>query len=108
MIHRELAKHRRDGATKEAMHVAELIHELPTAVLDEEGRTYLARVWGAERRDGTWEGWLEFDPADGEPEPLRTERETTQPNRAALEYWAFGLQPVYLDGAFARARGRLP
>lgn len=88
--------------------MAELIHETPTAVEDEAGRVYRVRVWGAERSDGTWEGWLEFDPADGGPDSLRTERETSQPNRAAVDYWAHGLQPIYLDGAFARARGRLP
>ena len=54
--------------------MAQLIHEPPTAVLDEEGRTYLVRVWGAERSDGTWEAWLEFDPRDGGPDLLRTER----------------------------------
>ena len=29
----------------------------------------------------------------------------TQPARAALEYWATGVEPIYLDGALARARG---
>jgi len=38
---------------------------------------------------------------------LRTEQETSQPNRAAIEYWADGLEPIYLDGALARAQGRL-
>jgi hypothetical protein len=88
--------------------VAELIHEHSRAVLDEDGRTYIVRVWGAERGDGTWEGWLEFDPADGQTDPLRTGRETSQPNRTAVGYWATGLEPIYLEGAFARARGRLP
>ena len=32
----------------------------------------------------------------------RTGRETTQPDRVALEHWATGLEPLYLDGAFAR------
>ncbi len=88
--------------------MAELIHEHSTAVLDEEGRKYVVRIWAAERSDGTWEGWLEFDPADGRTEPLQTQRETSQPNRTAISYWATGLEPIYLDGAFARARGRLP
>jgi hypothetical protein len=35
---------------------------------------------------------------------LHTDRETSQPNRAALEYWADGLEPVYLEGALARAQ----
>ena len=35
---------------------------------------------------------------------LRTERETTQPNRGAVAYWADGLEPIYLEGAFNRAQ----
>ena len=34
---------------------------------------------------------------------IRTARETTQPDREALEYWASGLSITYLKGAFARA-----
>lgn len=34
---------------------------------------------------------------------LRTGQETSQPNRSALEYWATGLETIYLDGAFKRA-----
>jgi hypothetical protein len=49
-----------------------------------------------------WEGWLEFLPLDG-GEPLCTGRETTQPNRDALAYWASGLEPIYFEGAFERA-----
>jgi hypothetical protein len=30
-----------------------------------------------------------------------------QPNCPALEYWAEGLKPIYLEGAIARAQGRL-
>ena len=32
-----------------------------------------------------------------------TDRETTQPNLRALEYWATGLTPAYLEGALDRA-----
>ena len=34
---------------------------------------------------------------------LRSPRETTQPNRQDVEYWATGLTPVYLEGALRRA-----
>jgi hypothetical protein len=87
---------------------AELIHEHSTRVKDLDGTTYVARVCGKGRADGTWEGWLEFHPTDGHQPMLRTGRETSQPNRVSIEYWASGLEPIYLDGAFARARGRLP
>lgn len=69
---------------------------------------YLARVYGRERTDGTWEGWLEFHPTNRQKPILRTGQETSQPNRVTLEYWALGLEPIYLDGALARAQGRLP
>jgi len=46
-----------------------------------------------------------FVPADGSS-PLATPRETTQSNRQALEYWANGLEPIYLEGAFSRAVSR--
>jgi hypothetical protein len=63
---------------------------------------YRVSICGRQRADGTWEGWTEFDPQDGSP-VLRTPRETTQPNRPDLEYWASGLTPVYLEGALRRA-----
>jgi hypothetical protein len=67
------------------------------------GVAYRVRAMGAERHDGTWVGWLEFvDPATGRVR--RTDRETTQPNRITLVYWASGVQPVYLRGAFDRSR----
>jgi hypothetical protein len=34
----------------------------------------------------------------------RTGQETSQPDRKALEYWATGLEAVYLEGALARAK----
>lgn len=49
-----------------------------------------------------WEGWLEFVPVAG-GSPVRTPRETEQPNRDDLMYWAQGLTRVYLDGALSRA-----
>ncbi len=68
-----------------------------------DGTTYVARVFGQPRADGTWEGWLEFV-AVGAGVVLRTEQATTQSNREGVSYWASGLEPSYLEGAFARAR----
>lgn len=68
--------------------------------------TYTIQVCGEQRADGTWEGWIEFHPV-GAKSILRTEQETSQPNRAALEYWVDGLEPIYFEGALARAQGRL-
>jgi hypothetical protein len=55
------------------------------------------------RANGTWEAWLEFVSRDGGV-ALRTERETTQPDRAAVDYWAGGIEAIYLEGALQRAR----
>ena len=55
--------------------------------------------------DGKWQGWLEFVPL-GDGEPVRSSRETTQPNRTDTEYWATGLTYVYLEGALRRALNR--
>jgi hypothetical protein len=69
--------------------------------LDLDGTAYTAQVCG--RAAGNiWEGWIEFIAADG-GDVRRTGRETTQPDRAALEYWAGGLSATYLEGALARA-----
>ena len=65
------------------------------------GRVFTAQACGRERDDGLWEGWLEFVPNDGSA-VLRSQRETTQPNLADLEYWATGLTPIYLQGALER------
>lgn len=81
----------------------ELIHEYPYLYRSESGKAYVMRAWGEARVDGTWEGWLEFLPADNGSAALRTGRETTQPNRDAVAYWASGLEPVYFEGAFVRA-----
>ena len=81
--------------------MAELIQTYAEALLDAGGEEYTVHAYGEERADGTWEGWIEFHTAAGAVR--RTDRETTQPDRAALAYWASGLEPVYFDGAFARA-----
>src|SRR5437868_3242068 len=55
--------------------------------------------------DGKWQGWIEFIPL-GAGEPIRSARETTQPNREDTKYWATGLTPVYLQGALVRTLRR--
>jgi len=85
--------------------MSELIYEHPAKITDH-GKTYTARVFGDERPDGTWEGWLEFYSSDRVP-ALRTAQETSQPNRTTIQYWALGLEPLYLEGALARAQHRL-
>jgi hypothetical protein len=67
-----------------------------------DGRTYRAQACARERATGGWEGWLEFVPLDGSA-PVVSERETTQPDREKVRYWATGLTGAYLDGALMRA-----
>jgi hypothetical protein len=82
----------------------ELIHQFADQVKRQDGAIYAISAYGEARADGTWEGWLEFHPAGAAGPVLRTGRETSQPDKKALAYWASGLEPIYLDGAFARAR----
>ncbi len=81
----------------------ELIYEHSARVEDDEGTVYVPRTYGQARGDGTWIGWIEFHPEGGAGIALRTDQETSQPNRAALGYWASGLEAVYFEGAFSRA-----
>ena len=85
--------------------MAEVLVEFGEAVTAEDGRNYTARAVGAEMTDGKWQGWLEFVPL-GDGEPVRSSRETTQPNRTDTEYWATGLTYIYLEGALRRALNR--
>jgi hypothetical protein len=91
--------------------VAEVLIQFTDPVSDEEGLLYAARACGAEMAaDLRWQGWIEFLPIDVDGRaatdgrlPVRSGRETTQPNRQDTEYWASGLTAVYLEGALRRA-----
>ena len=82
----------------------ELIHEHSHRVRGADGTLYSARTYAEQRENGTWAAWLEFAPVDPSRPALRTGQETSQPSRAAVEYWAGGLEPIYLEGALERAR----
>jgi hypothetical protein len=84
--------------------MAELLQEYATTLVSPDDTIYTVRSYGEERVDGTWIGWLEFEPTDSNKPTLRTDQETSQPNRTAVEYWATGLEPVYFQGAFERAQ----
>ena len=83
--------------------MAVLLQEYSAQVISADGTAYDVRSYGEERDDGTWTGWLEFDPTDPSKPRLSTDQETSQPNRTAIEYWSSGLEPVYFEGAFSRA-----
>jgi len=84
--------------------MAEFVQEFSTRIAGDDGTLYAAKADAEARADGTWTGWLEFHPAAGGKASLKTGQETSQPNRMTIEYWASGLEPVYLEGAFVRAR----
>jgi hypothetical protein len=81
--------------------LAETLLAYSEPVSSESGTQFHARACGAESGH-TWQGWIEFIPVDGGT-IVRSGRETTQPNRNDLVYWATGLTPVYLQGALRRA-----
>ncbi|HEY8757020.1 MAG TPA: hypothetical protein VIN74_00850 [Candidatus Limnocylindria bacterium] len=80
----------------------ELIHSFSAPVTDEAGTVWRGRAYGRPA-ENLWLGSIAFTNEAGET--VETAVETTQPDRAALEYWASGVEPIYLDGALARARG---
>jgi hypothetical protein len=82
--------------------MAETLVQFQNPVTAPDGTAYQARAIGAEMPDGMWQGWIEFEPIEA-GDPIRSPRETTQPNRADTIYWATGLTAIYLDGALRRA-----
>jgi hypothetical protein len=67
------------------------------------GAQWRPRACGQAQLDSLWEGWIEFEPATGSRDSIRTPRESIQPNRDDLMYWAQGLTQTYLQGALTRA-----
>ncbi len=84
--------------------MAEVIREHHTHIRTPEGLAYVARTVATKNRDDEWDAWLEFHPVSGHGPVLRTDHETHQATRDALEVWASGLETVYFEGAFARAQ----
>jgi hypothetical protein len=85
--------------------MAEILVRFTELVQDDIGTSYQAQASGAVGSDGHWEGWIEFIGENGLA--LRSPRETKQPNRDALLYWAQGLTAAYLEGALHRALNAL-
>jgi hypothetical protein len=83
---------------------AEHVHTHSSHVVDRKGVEYEAQIFGVRRDDGTWAGWIEFHPLNYPGPFLTTGLETSQPDRNALDYWAGGIEPVYLQGALERAK----
>src|SRR5512138_646373 len=82
--------------------LGETLLQFQNTVTAPDGSEYEARACGSPMPGGMWQGWIEFVPVGG-GQPIRSPRETTQPNRADTDYWATGLTAVYLEGALHRA-----
>jgi hypothetical protein len=82
--------------------VSEVLVEFDSLLVARDGTGWTPRACGGIADDGLWEGWIEFASTDGTAH-VRTPRETEQPNREDLAYWATGLTQVYLEGALRRA-----
>ena len=80
--------------------MAEVLVRYAAVVRGDDGAFWIPQACGGVAKDGLWEGWIEFVADD---RAIRTGRETEQPNRDALMYWAQGLTAAYLEGALARA-----
>lgn len=83
--------------------MAEKVHEFAKTVKGADGTVYAVQAF-AEKSGNIWIGWLEFRPASGKGKTLRTGEETSQPDKKAVEYWATGVEPIYLEGALRRAK----
>ena len=82
--------------------MAQVVHECEHRVTQPgKGRYRVAAM--AEPRGNVWIGWLEFS-SEQDGSMVRTSEETSQPTRDDVAYWASGLEPIYLDGAFRRAK----
>lgn len=82
--------------------MAEVLVQFTTPVRTADGVLYMSRACGGIADDGLWNGWIEFT-SERTGDVIRSGRETTQPNRTDLLYWAEGLTEVYLEGALERA-----
>ena len=88
--------------------MAETLQQYPGTIVADDGTEYEARVCASPMPDGLWQGWIEFVPVEDARDggPIRSPRETTQPNRLDAVYWASGLSRIYLEGALRRARAK--
>ena len=80
--------------------MADMVHEFSTPTRGADHLDYTVRAY-AEQHGNLWVGWLEFS---GPRSTRKTGEETSQPSREAVAYWATGLEPTYLEGAWHRAR----
>jgi hypothetical protein len=86
--------------------MAVIVADFKQPVVGPDGGTFRARVCALSTSRGSWQGWIEFNPLNGDP-TFRSPRETLQPTRTDVVHWADGLTPHWLEGALERALDRL-
>jgi hypothetical protein len=91
-----------------AIIMADVFVEFDTVIPGSDGTGWMPRACGRVDASGLWEGWIEFVPKNAGADAVRTQRETEQPNRDDLMYWAQGLSHVYLEDALVRALAPTP
>lgn len=82
--------------------MTDILHAFGGPIEDRRG-VFHGRVLGRQTGDGTWEGWLEFAPANDGESFLVTAVESRQQTHVQLLRWASGLTSVYAEGALHRA-----
>ena len=86
--------------------MALVLAEYGETVVGPEGSAFRARACALPTRAGLWQGWIEFNPTNGEP-TFRSPHETVQPSRTRITAWAATRTPDHLACALGRALGRL-
>jgi hypothetical protein len=82
--------------------MADVVHQFTNPFAQSGGERHRVTAV-ADQRGHIWIGWLEFS-SERDGSVRRTGEETSQPTKEAVAYWARGLEPVYLEGAFNRAK----
>jgi len=86
--------------------MAVIVADFDEPVIGPDGVACRARACGLSRPGGRWQGWIEFNPLNGEP-TFRSPYETTQASGHELRQWASGLTCRSLEDALVRALDRL-
>jgi hypothetical protein len=80
-----------------------LVRFFVATLVTPEGQAFFPAAYAARNERGSWDCWIAFFSRKGRS-VRQTGRESTQPAFRDAEYWASGLETMYLRGALQRAR----